>query len=231
MKNNMSDTPVIRVGVVDDHVLFTKGVVTSLSELGGISVTLSAHNGEDLLSQLENMTELPDILLMDVYMPGIGGVEATKRVTALYPSIKIIAISTMDDDLILAQMAVAGALAYLRKDVNDVKLKKTIYEIHAKGKYEADMFHLYGQGFRMFTEDIKKVTFTERETCYLQLYCKGYNYTQVAAEMNLSVRTMEYYKKTVSKKLRTDNLVLIILMALRMNILQLHQPKVWKNKI
>src|SRR5947207_1530371 len=104
MKNSPPDPSVINVGVVDDHILVTTSVAGMLNTLNDIRVTLQAVSGEELLQLLKKATDIPDILLMDISMRGMGGIEATRQVTALYPAIKIIALSGLDDEQTIIQM-------------------------------------------------------------------------------------------------------------------------------
>lgn len=231
MENFTSDQPCIRVGIVDDHYYFLKGIVDDINSFEDFEVTIKAYSGEELLILLKNAPHLPDVLLVDISLTGINGIETTKRIKEKYSSVKVIAISVDDDDWTMAWMLIAGACAYLRKDVRPDKLRQTLLEVHKTGEYKADLFALYGEGLRQFEEDIKNITFTKKETQFLSLLCKGYNFTEIASEMHLSVRTLDYHNERICTKLNTNRQTLIILQALRMKISQLHEPKIWSNTL
>src|SRR5688500_9216334 len=98
MENNKTNTPAIRVGVVDDHILVATAFTRLLKDMNGIEPVMEVYSGEELLHQLKTATVLPDILLMDIVMDGIGGIEATEQITELYPEIKVIAVTGEDNE-------------------------------------------------------------------------------------------------------------------------------------
>lgn len=213
MKSYASEQALITVGIVDNNEYFTDGLSARLNQLDGINCILKAYSGDELLHFLEIMPSLPDLLLMDVAMPGINGIKTTKQVTKDYPSIKVIAMSILEDDWNLSQMMNVRACSYIRKDTPPEQLQKILHEIYRTGKNKADLYHMHGEGLRDFANSIKNVKFKENEVRYLQLLCKGYNNSQIAEEMNLSDRTIEYYWAKITKKLNTNNRAHIIYMA------------------
>src|SRR5688572_28971903 len=98
MNQNLTNNSPIRVAVVDDHPIFTIPFSNMLNSFKGISATHTANSGQELLQLLAKETEKPHIILMDVIMPGMSGIEATRQVSLLYPEIKIAALSGDDDE-------------------------------------------------------------------------------------------------------------------------------------
>jgi DNA-binding NarL/FixJ family response regulator len=212
---------VIKVGIVDDHVAVTQAFGLLLNGMNGISCVLEAFSGEQLLHKLELAGELPDILLMDVDMKGMSGIETTKQVTALYPLIKVITFTGVGAEWTILKMIAAGACAYLMKHESPDQIEAAIKEVHRKGKYHADVYHLYAAEIRRYSHEIKTLSFTENETRFLQLLCKGYSYRQMAEIMNYSIRSIDYCYESISRKLNTKSQVVMALEALRLGIVTL----------
>jgi DNA-binding NarL/FixJ family response regulator len=174
---------------------------------------------------LESASELPDILLMDVDMKGMNGIEATKQVTARYPLIKVISFTGVGGERTILQMIGAGACAYLMKHVSPDQLETAIREVHRKGKYHADVYHLYAEEIRRYSLEIKNLSFTENETRFLQLLCKGYSFRQIAETMNYSIRSIDYWYGSISEKLNTKSHAVMALEALRLGIVTLDKVR------
>jgi DNA-binding NarL/FixJ family response regulator len=225
MINKSNDMTAIKVGVVDDHASVTRAFILLLNSMPGIRGVLEAVSGQHLLDQLKTMTELPDILLMDVDMKTMNGIEATKRVTDGYPTIKVIALSAKDDDWSMVQMLSAGACAYLSKGMSADTMAEAITEVYRNGKYQADLYHLYSTEIRRYSKDIQDLFFTENEKRYLLLLSKGYSYARIAETMRVTVDGVKYFFSSISEKLNTKNQALILLEALRMGIVPLHERK------
>jgi DNA-binding NarL/FixJ family response regulator len=216
-----STNNVIKVGVVDDHIAITRAFGLLLNNMNGLSCVLEAISGEQLLCMLESAGEMPDIILMDVDMKEMNGIEATKQVTALYPLIKVIAFTGVGAERTITQMIGAGACAYLMKHASPDQIEAAIKEVHLKSKYHADVCHLYAAEIRRYSHEIKNLSFTENEKRFLQLLCKGYSYKEMAENMNYSIRSIDYCYGSISQKLNTKSQVVMALEALRLGIVTL----------
>lgn len=225
MKETLIDDSMIRVGVVDDHLIFTIPFADMLNQLNGIRATLTASSGRELLRLLNETTEKPHIILMDIRMKDMDGIEATKHVTILYPDIKVIALSGTDEEYYIRQMLEAGACAYLRKDIMPAALEEALCEVHRKGKYYADLYHLYEKELRVYKFSRKKVAVTEREMEVLRYMRKGYTNTRMAEVMFVSLGSIKYYKTQLSEKFETSSPVSIVLEAISRGLLSLQEPK------
>jgi DNA-binding NarL/FixJ family response regulator len=228
-QTNNNEETLIRVGVIDDHPTILEGAFSILQNLDGVRAFLKARNGKELINYLENTDVRPDVLLMDVSMPEMDGMKATRIITDTYPSIKTIAFSGNDDDWSMGQMMIAGACAYLRKDASPAKIREAVIEVHKTRRYHADLYSLYGEGLKNFTEDIKNLVFTDNEKTFMQLLCKGLNYNKIAVTMKFTVKTIDYYRNCVAEKLNTNNQALLIIMILRINEVKLNESKNWKT--
>ena len=128
----------IKIALVDDEVLFRKGISFLLQREDNIDIIFEASNGEELLSNLNDSLIKPDIIMMDLKMPVLNGVEATKIIRKLFPEIKIIALTSYDTKSFIANMIQVGAVAYLIKNTTPKDLIHTINQVSKKGFYYSE---------------------------------------------------------------------------------------------
>jgi DNA-binding NarL/FixJ family response regulator len=129
----------VTIGIADDHQLFLKSLVMLICDFENYDVFLEALNGQELIDKLGKSAQVPDLLLIDVQMPVMDGIETTRCITLKYPSIKTIALSSKDDDLTVINMIRAGCCAYLLKDMHPLEFEKVLndfpYRLHVYGMY------------------------------------------------------------------------------------------------
>lgn len=220
MKNKRNANRVIKVGIVDDQLSVATGYALLLNSMKDIRVVLQASDGRHLLNSLKTMEELPDILLMDVYVKVMNGITAIRKIAKLYPRIKVIALGGKDEQYnIIRNMIDAGACAYLSKEIPIGKMELAIREVYSKGKYEADLYHLYTAGLSQFDREVKELSFSEKEKGFLRLLCKGYSYTQISEALKVSEKSAQYYFSCISRKLNTKSYVIMAFEALRLGII------------
>src|SRR5947209_12863914 len=151
----------IKVGLVDDHQLFLKSVSLMLETLKDFEVVVEALNGQDLQRQLAAKKTLPDLMLIDVNMPVMDGIETARWLQEHYPGIKLVALSMNDKDGAIIKMFKAGCCAYLLKDVHPSVLEKALHEVYTKGYYNADAAQ-FNPG-RLLHKAEKEITLTPKE--------------------------------------------------------------------
>lgn len=228
MQNPSDNSSVIRIGVIDDHKIFVQPFAEMLNKLDRIQTTLVAYDGEHLLRLLNESSEKPHILLMDVDMEPMDGIEATRYVTTLYPDIKVIALSQRDEDSIMNRMVAAGACGYLRKDAEPEVLIECLYEIYEKGKYHADLYHIYEKQLQKSEFKADNIVFTPKQIELLNCMLEECNSEEAASKMHVSVAWIEKHKAIVGEKLNARRQTVIVIKALRMGILKVEEKKRWK---
>jgi DNA-binding NarL/FixJ family response regulator len=217
---NVSSNKSIAVAIADDHQLFLKSLSILIQSFSGIEIIAEALNGEELLHLLSLQQKLPEIILMDVNMPVLNGIETTKIIVKNYPQIKVVALSMKDDDLSMIHMLQAGCCAYLLKDIHPDELEKALREVSQKGYYNFDATNIAFR--RKFPETEKwKIKLSDRELQFLKLACSDLTYKQIAAEMILAERTIDGYREALFQKLNVQSRVGMCLEALRRNIVTL----------
>lgn len=211
----------ISVAIADDHQLFLKSLSILISGIGGFSVATEALNGQDLMNKLQNLAQPPDIVLLDVNMPVMNGVETAVAVAAKYPGIKIIALSMKDDDSSIIDMLKAGCCCYLLKDIHPTELEKALVEIYKNGFYNADALNLRYRRMLLKPDIAKNVMLTEKEKRFLQLACSDFTYKQIAMQMHVSERTVDGYREALFEKLSVQSRTGMALEGIRRNLVTL----------
>jgi DNA-binding NarL/FixJ family response regulator len=203
------------IGLVDDHQLFLKSLRLMLESFKVYDVVVEALNGEDLKQKLKNSNAVPDVMLIDVNMPVMDGIATSKWLTEQHPAMKLIALSMNDTDTAIIDMIKAGCCAYLLKDTHPNELEKALQEVVAKGYYNADASNINFRRLLLKSNEPPTIVLTEKEKQFLSFACSELTYKQVAAEMNLSERTIDGYREALFQKFHVQSRVGLCLEALR----------------
>ncbi len=204
----------IKVILVDDHKIFRDGFRQLLQRFSYVEVIDEASNGLELLKVLE--TKDPDIIFMDINMPHLDGVEASKRSLETYPDLKIIALTTFLDDDYLEQMLMAGVEGYMLKSADIDEFEKAIVKVYSGGNYFSDeIVSLLSDKLNILRkrkvqqQELPKLT--DRENEILELICKGFGNKQIAEQTFLSPKTIEKHKSSLFQKTGTYNTVNLVI--------------------
>jgi DNA-binding NarL/FixJ family response regulator len=211
----------IHIGLVDDHQLFLKSLGMMLESFGNYEVVLEATNGADLQQKMEHQKIIPDIMLIDVNMPVMDGPETAAWLNKNYPSVRLIALTMNDKDHSVIKMFRAGCSAYLLKDIHPSSLECALKEVIDHGFYNGDISNITFRKLMLKSDDRKEPKITTREMEFLQLACSEMTYKQVAAEMNLSERTIDGYRESLFEKMHVQSRVGMCLEALRREYVKL----------
>lgn len=208
----------ITIGIADDHQLFLKSLCLLIHGFHNLDVVTEALNGEELLEKLELMTMQPDLLLIDVQMPVMDGIATAEKITQKYPAIKLIALSSKDDDTTIITMIKAGCCAYLMKDIHPIEFEKALLEVYDKGYYNADASNINYRRLIKKAHEEETLSITEKEKAFLKLACSDLTYKQIASIMNLSERRIDGYRESLFQKLNVQSRVGMALEAIRRRI-------------
>lgn len=208
----------IRIGIADDHQLFVKSVSLLLHAIGGFEVVLEAANGHALMDALAKSNQPPDIILLDVNMPLMNGIETAAALIKTYPLIKVVALSMNTDDISLIGMIRNGCCAYLMKDISPAELQKALQEVHSKGYFNSEnMQHNMHKLMTQNTQDL----FSEKELQFIKLACSDDTYREIAQQMKVSERSVDMYREKVFEKLGVSSRTGMALEAVRRKIYSL----------
>lgn len=207
--------------IVDDHKIFRDGLILLLDNFDFVEVVGQAENGEAFLELIENI--VPDIVLMDINMPKMNGIEATKKALQKNPELKIITLTSFADDEYIEQMISSGVEGYMlkRSDIED--FEKAIKRVAEGGSYFSEEI------IKVITRNLHKTKEIEtrksiiaqlstREKQILHLICKGLNNEQIAEQIHLSPKTVEKHKSNLFQKTETFNTVNLVIYAFKNQI-------------
>lgn len=197
----------INLYLVDDHQVLLDGLWLLLKETPGIKICGTAKNGQDLLDQLENRKqeeELIHLILMDINMPVMDGLEATRRLKASYPEVKVIMLTMRDQIPDLKAAIASGADGFLSKNNQKEEIIEAIRKVYHKGEFvvmaEMEKF-LPGTSPRMEVAVKKALFFTEREKQIMCLICQEISAERIAALLGLSLLAVRLQRKNIMSKL------------------------------
>jgi len=191
--------PPIKIIIADDHSLFIDGLKLLLKDEQDMSVTEIAFDGKELLHILS--TQSADIILMDINMPQLNGLEATRFVKQSYPSLKIIILSTYNDEHLIQKAKQIGANGYLLKTTNKEELLQTIRLVAAGQACFPYRQSNATSEFDVHDNFLKSFNLTRREIEILKLIKKEFTNQQIADSLFLSVYTVETHRKNIMQKL------------------------------
>jgi DNA-binding NarL/FixJ family response regulator len=212
----------IKIVLVDDEVLFRKGISFLLQREENIEVLFEASNGEELISNLNSNEIKPDIIIMDLKMPVLNGVEATKVIRKFFPDIKIIALTSYDTKSFVTNMIQVGAVAYLVKNTTPKDLINTINEVAKKGFFYNEITLKTIQDTILPSKNSKinldSGFLSPREIEVLQLICNQKTTAEIAEELFLSPRTVEGHRNNLLLKTESRNIAGLVVYAIQNEI-------------
>ncbi len=206
-----------KIIVVDEHRILREGLSTLIAKQPDMEIIGEATDGREALQLLEKLA--PDLILMDVTMPNLNGIEATRKIKSKNPNIEIIALSLHSDRRYVLGMIDAGASGYLLKECAFEELVRAINTVMAKKKYLSP-----GISDILIEEYVKKTTqdtptiyskLTPREREILQLIAEGKNTKEIARYLFISVKTVETHRRHIKKKLKVDSVAELTKIAIR----------------
>ncbi|HUW94014.1 MAG TPA: response regulator transcription factor [Bacteroidales bacterium] len=206
---------IIRVVIADDHVIFRKGLATILNEIATVKVVAETSNGHELLDYLKNGPA--DVILMDIKMPVMDGIEATKIVTEKYPDIKVIALTMHEEIGYFNKMTEAGARGFLLKETNQDQLEESINAVFRGENYYAEEFAYSVKQLANVSRKVN-VNLSEREKEILELICNGYSNNEISKKLGLSQRTIDGHRARLFEKTGAKNAPNLVLFAIKNGI-------------
>jgi DNA-binding NarL/FixJ family response regulator len=213
----------MRIAIADDHKLIRDGVRSLLATEGDIEVVGEASDGlqvEEMLSKC-----VPDLLLLDVMMPGLNGLEVTRQIIKKRPGLRIIILSMYANEGFVLQALKFGAMGYVLKNAGSSELKKAIRSVTAGKRYLSPP--LSDLAIEAYVEKVRSTgmdemqALTDRERTILQMAAEGLSSNQIAERLFISPRTVETHRANVMRKLHLQSHTDLIRFALRHGIISL----------
>ncbi|RTY65270.1 response regulator transcription factor [Flavobacterium sp. LS1P28] len=214
---------VIQIILVDDEILFRKGISFLLERETNIEIVFEASNGDELISYLRSTKNHPDIIIMDLKMPILNGVEATKIIHKEFPEIKIIALTSYDSKSFVANMIDVGAVSYVIKNATPQELLTTVNEVALKGFYYTEYVMKIIQTNILNTRKTKSNFdsgfLSVRELEVLKLICYQKSTLEIAEQLFISPRTVEGHRNNLLLKTESRNIAGLVVYAVQNEIM------------
>ena len=214
---------IIKVAIADDHKIFRKGVVLSLRPYTNIKFVLEADNGDDLLAGIPEAQ--PDVILMDLRMPGKDGIETTKAVSKLYPNIYVIVLSMYEDERFVYHLMENGANGYLLKNAEPIEIRRAIMEVHEKGYYLNNFVNRILLKRSHARQKVvpslnNEITLSDKEKDVLRYICMEFTAQEIAQKMEISPRTVEAIKDRLMERFGSKNTAGLVFFAVKNNLIE-----------
>lgn len=216
----------ITVGIADDQHLFRKGIIALVNSFAGIKMVFEATNGKHVLDQLEQHVQPPVVLLLDLKMPQLDGIETTKQLRKSYPEIKIIILTNYTEEQFILHLLECGAHAYIFKDAEPEELEKAIRVVAVDGFYftgkilEALRRHQKKRKHSISFDDALN-SITEREQEVLKLICAESSTEEIAKALFISPRTVEGHRNNLLVKTGSRNIAGLVVFAFKNNLVKI----------
>ncbi len=208
--------------IADDHKLFRDGLKILLKRCYNTTFDINeASNGTEFLEMIKR--EKPDLVLIDIDMPLMNGIEATQKALEIYPDLKIIALTMFGDEEYYYKMIDAGAMGFLLKD-SDINEVKTAIDsvLNDKNYFSEEIMLRVIKNIRprSFVED-KYNQLSDREMEVLEQICKGFSNQEIASKLNISKRTVDKHRANLLEKTNANNTASLVMYAIKHNIIKL----------
>lgn len=208
----------INIIIVDDHMLFSQALNSLIGKFEEFNVIEVLNDGSEVVNYFSNKNQIPDVILMDIQMPVMNGIDATKWLKKNHPNAKVLALSMECEEATILAMLHAGAKGYLLKDIHPSILKHAIHEVHQNGFYYTE--NVTSTLLNAHKSDVQKskIVLKERELEFLKLTCSEMTYKEIAEKMFLSPKTVENYREALFEKLEAKTRIGLVLYAIKNKI-------------
>lgn len=212
------------VAITDDHHLLAEALADFIRKFDHYEVLFVAANGRDLLGQIGQSNQVPDVALVDVSMAEMDGFETAAQLRQLYPTVRVLALSMSDREEHIIRMIRNGARGYLLKGCRPNELRQALDDVMTKGYYYSDFLttHLI-RSLGADTEGSTNSYFNlnNREYEFLKLSCSELTYNEIADKMCVSSRTVDGYREAVFQKMSVRTRVGMVILAIRHGLFEL----------
>ena len=214
--------PEIKIGIADDHKIFRKGVILSMRQYTNLRFVLEAENGEELLAMIPEA--MPEIILCDLKMPLKDGIDATKAITKMFPTIRVIILTMYEDDRFVGHLMDCGAAGYLLKNTEPSEVYKAINDVKRTGFYLSPFVNriLIKKNYskQKFNPSLAtEAVLSEREKEVLMLVAMEFTASEIAAKIFISARTVEAIKDRLMERFGVKNSVGLVFYAMKNRLL------------
>ena len=217
----------INIVIADDEQLFRSGIRFILEREPNFNISFETENGKKLLDFLRTTKEFPDIILMDLNMPEMNGVEATKIIHKTHPNIKIVVLTSYNSRSFITNMIDVGASSYLVKNTSPKMVVHTINEVYKKGFYYDEKVlsiineNIISSSGKRIKNDLEQKLLSKREIDVLELICAQKTTAEIADKLFISPRTVEGHRNNLLLKTKSKNVAGLVIYGIQKKLIEI----------
>ncbi len=204
------------VVIVEDHTLLSQAIGNIVDSFDKFKVLYLCKNGKELIDKLSTPKNIPEIVLMDINMPIMNGIETTEWLKNNHPYVKVLALSVENEDITILKMLRAGAKGYLLKDVEKSILEEALLEVIKNGYYHTKS--VTNLLLKSISGEQSTLELKERELTFMRLACTELTYKEIADKMFVSPKTIDGYRDVLFEKLEVKNRIGLAIYAIKHKI-------------
>ena len=206
------------VVIVDDHTLLSQAIAAMVNTFSKFKVLYTCKNGKELIDKFSSSPKfIPDVVLMDINMPIMNGIETTEWITKNHQDVNVMALSVEDEETTILKMLKVGAIGYLLKDTEKAVLESALVEIVENGFYHTkNVTNILLKS--LSSKGKEEIVLKEREITFMKYACSELTYKEVADKMCLSPKTIDGYRDVLFTKLNVKNRVGLVMYAIKNKI-------------
>ena len=210
----------LKVVIVDDHKMFREGLKKMFQTEGFAKVIGEAANGKECLDLLDK--EMPDVVMMDISMPVMDGIEATKQAVAKYPEVKILTLSSFGDEHYYYTMIEAGVKGFVLKSSGITELMQAVREVAEGGSWFSNelLRKVISSIGKSAVKEKAPIDLSDREAQVLRLVCNGLTNEQIAADLNVTADTVKYHRSNILSKTGAPNTAALVMFAIKNKLIE-----------
>ncbi len=215
----------INIVVTDDHKLFRKGMIALLEDFDQVGNLYEAENGIELLKLIETLETKPDLILLDINMPEMDGIEATKQLRKQYPEIRILILSMEEAPQLVSHLIGEGVNGYLLKNADpdelEIALKKVMRNDFYFSGSLSELIIGNAANLKKAEDAVETFKLSARELQVIRLICEEKTAAEIADDMAASSRTIEGIKKRILDKIGARNMAGVVIFAVKNNLIEI----------
>ncbi len=217
----------INIVIADDEQLFRSGIRFILEREPNFNISFETENGKKLLDFIRTTKEFPDIILMDLNMPEMNGVEATKIIHKTHPNIKIVVLTSYNSKSFITNMIDVGASSYLVKNTSPKMVVHTINEVYKKGFYYDEKVlsiineNIISSSGKRIKNDLEQNLLSKREIDVLELICAQKTTAEIADKLFISPRTVEGHRNNLLLKTKSKNVAGLVIYGIQKKLIEI----------